>query len=55
MIIENTVLTEKQKNELLNEIRFIKNQIEESTMILDNQFKCIDAMARILAICEVNY
>jgi hypothetical protein len=40
------------KTKILKDIRLIKKVIEESSIPLDTQFQCIDAMQRILNITD---
>ena len=40
------------KTKILEDIRLIKKVIEESSIPLDTQFQCIDAMQRILNITD---
>lgn len=42
------------KDEILEDIRLIKSLIEDSTMPLQLQFNCIDAMQRILNNCQID-
>lgn len=48
-------MSEIEKESVLEEIRYMKNLIEESSMDMDSQSKCIDTMSKILDICQVNY
>ena len=41
--------------QILEQIRIIKKHIEESPMDFDVQYKCIDAMMKILKLCEIEH
>ena len=51
MMIKNEKVIE---NKILEDIRLIKNIIEESSIPLPLQFDCIDAMQRILNNCNID-
>jgi|SanBayMetagenome_1026888.scaffolds.fasta_scaffold109985_1 hypothetical protein len=45
----------KTEYQILEQIRLIKNKIENSPMDFDEQSKCIDAMMKILKLCEIEH
>ena len=53
MTKQDKMMTNKDK--ILEDIRLIKKIIEDSTMPLQLQFNCIDAMQRILNNAEVEH
>jgi uncharacterized protein (UPF0147 family) len=48
------MITENEKNLILEDIRLIKKVIEDSSIPLPVQFNCIDAMQRILNNCQID-
>ena len=42
------------KNQILELIRVIKNHVEDSPMNFDAQSECIDAMQKILDLCNID-
>ena len=45
----------KTEYQILEQIRLIKNKIENSPMDFDEQSKCIDAMMKILNLCNIEH
>jgi len=41
--------------QILQQVRIIKNKIEESPMDFDEQSECIDALALILNLCNIEH
>jgi hypothetical protein len=41
--------------QILEQIRIIKKHIENSPMDFDEQSKCIDAMMKILKLCQIEH
>jgi hypothetical protein len=45
----------QKEYQILEQIRLIKKHIEESPMDFDVQYKCIDAMMKILKLSNINH
>lgn len=45
----------KTEYQILEQIRLIKNKIENSPMDFDEQSECIDAMMKILKLCKIEH